>query len=494
MAAFTQQLTPGVSQQQRQTQSPALSELAQQRLKLLPLQVNELTMFLRQRAEANPFLEFEPPVQTESFEELRDAALSEDPYDADGADYLLNGREGYGDDRDPETAAEAAARHDRLILSQTEPLTLYRHLELQVKRLLPPGAKRDLALLVCDALDDDGYLRTPIAELESAWWESCGGRPLLTERADIEAAVRLVQSLDPVGVGARSPEECLLLQVKADPAYDVTRDLRIRLCHALNAILTESPEQMARRLRCTVEEYRAALASLRQLSPYPGRAFAPKENPEQPEIVAVQDETGRWCAICDERLFPLFRVDEASVKRAREGVATPDDRKWITQQTAEARLLVAAYHERNETLRRVAQAVFDHQPAFLAAGGDPAHLRPLLQRDIAREIGYDESIISRTVKDKSVRLATAAKPIPFKAFFTHALPQSAGAEGAVSDQQVKQAIKELIAEENPACPLSDQALTERLAAKGMPLARRTVAKYREGLGIPSTRDRKKRHT
>lgn len=494
MAAFTQQLTSGISQQQRQTQAPALSELAQQRLKFLPLQVNELNMHLRQRAEQNPFLEYEPPVLTESYDEMRDNCLAHDDYDADSSDYLLNGREGFGDDRDPAAQEEASLRHDRLILAQTEPLTLYRHLELQVKRLLPPGPKRDLTLLICDTLDRDGYLRTPIEDLESAWWQYCEGRPTLTDRADIEEAIKLVQTLDPVGVGARSPEECLLLQVKADPSYDVTRALRIRLCHALSHVLTESPEQMARRLRCTPEEYRAALESLRQLSPFPGRAFAPKENPEQPEVVAIQDAEGRWRAICDERLFPLFRVDEAAVQAARARVVKTEDAKWIAQQEADARLLVDAYHERNETLQRVAQAVFDHQPAFLASGGDPAELRPLLQRDIAREIGYDESIISRTIKDKSVRFATAGKPIPLKAFFTHALPTASEDGDALSDQQVKRALKALIETEDAARPLSDQALTDALAVQGILLARRTVAKYREGLGIPSTRDRKKRHT
>jgi RNA polymerase sigma-54 factor len=186
-------------------------------------------------------------------------------------------------------------------------------------------------------------------------------------------------------------------------------------------------------------------------------------------------------------------MDEAALEAAKTHAHQKEDRALISEWEAQARLWTEAYKERNETLRRVAQLVFDRQTDFLDSGGDPATLKPLLQRDIAEAIGYDESTISRAVKEKVVRVANAHKLLPLKAFFTHALPASAdGSATAVSEQQAKSALKALIDAEDRAHPLSDQALMEALAAQHIPLARRTVAKYREQLGIPSTRERRQK--
>lgn len=489
MAGLQQGLVLGAAQQQRQAQEQVLSLQAQQRLKLLPLPVMALRTALRQQAEQNPFLEFEPPAEGLSLEGLSERALAGES-EADSADYLLSGREGYGDQVDFAAREEAARRHDWLLLSQTEPETLYRHLERQVMESLAPGPQRELVLLVCDALDGDGYLRVPMAELEADWWQLCAGRAEVAEAGDLAGAIRFVQGLEPVGVGARSLGECLVLQVRAAAGYDVGRALKLRLCHHLEWVAAEPPERLARLMRCSPAELAAALAYLRTLNPFPGRAFARPENLASPEVVAVQAPDGTWRAVCDERLFPLFRVDEAAVAAAQAAAKDRAERACVAKLEGEARQWVEVYHERNETLRRVAQIAFNRQSDFLASGGEPGRLRPLLQRDVAREMGYDESTISRVIKDKWVRVATNPKPIPLRRFFTHALPVAAAGAGEVSDQQAKEALRQLVAGEDPAHPLSDQALMEALAGQGIPLARRTVAKYREQLGIPSTRDRR----
>lgn len=492
MAELGTSLNLGASLQQRQAQEQVLSLQTQQRLKLLPLPVQSLQMELRQRAEQNPFLEFEPALETESLDAMRERSAG-DEAEAEDPAYLLSGREGFGEQADFVDRVEAARRHEWRLLSQTEPETLYRHLERQVLESLDPGPQRELTLLVCDALDGDGYLRTTSDELLADWWQVCQGRAEVAEQADLPRAIATVQALDPVGVGARSLAECLALQVQAAPGYDTQRALKLRLCHHLNALLNTTPERLAKDLRCTLAELADALAFLKHLNPFPGRAFTPKENLEVPEVVALPMADGTWKATCDERVFPRFRVDEAAIEAAREAAKTREERACVSDLENAARLLVDAYHERNDTLRRVAQVVFNHQRAFLASGGEAGTLKPLLQRDVAQEVGYDESIISRTIKDKAVRVATARKPIPLKAFFTRALP-AAAAEGAesVSEQQAKQLLRELVAAEDPAAPLSDQAIMEAMAARGVPLARRTVAKYRDALGIPSTRERRKR--
>lgn len=486
---FSQTLSTG--QEQRQAQEMHLSLQARQRLELLQLPLIELTTSLRQKAEQNPFLEFEPPLHGESLEAAQEAYLREEQKDSE---YFNSGREGYGDQKDPAAREEAARKHDWQIASLTEPETLYRHLERQVLEQMTPGPERELVLFVCAALDARGYLRESQQALLSAWFSACGGTPVLSRPQDLERAIRTVQTLDPVGVGARSLRECLELQIRADDRYNLLRDLEIRLCQRLESVATQRPEQLAKILRCTPEELRQALADLRKLNPAPGLAYARQEPLGVPEIVAIQRPDGSWKAVCDERNFPLFRVDEASVEEAKAYAKGRDEQKQVADWERQADSWVEAYHERNETLQRVAQLTFDRQGAYLASGGNPATLKPLLQRDIAQAIGYDESIVSRAIKDKSVRVATSRKLLSLSSFFSRALPSSASTEAeSLSDKQVKSVIKALIDAEDPARPLSDEALTKALADQHhLTLARRTVAKYREQLGIPSTRDRKRK--
>ena len=481
MAALGAGLSLGAAPVLRQNQEQTLSLLAQQRFHLLPMPVQRLSSELRQYAEQNPFLEYEPPARETSLEAITEPTLAKND-ETGSLDYFNQSLEGFGDQMDLAAREEAERRHDWLVLSQTEQETLFRHLERQVLQTQAPGAQRELTLLVCDALDSDGYLRASVGELEADWWQACGGDPKLAEAGDVRQAIRTVQQLEPVGVGARSLAECLLLQVQADPMLDERRALRLRLCHHLGEVLTKPLERLARELGCSLDELREALVYLKTLNPFPGRAFMARENPECPEVAACLQPDGRWVAVCDERQFPLFRVDDAAIAEAKAAAKSREERACVAQLEG--------------TLQRVAQAAFDRQGAFLDSGGDFGTLKPLFQREVAAAIGYDESIVSRAIKDKQVRVATSRKPIPLKAFFTRACLGSAGAvtgDGAegVSDQQVKHALRALVSGEPPEQPLSDQALCEALAGQGIQVARRTVAKYREQLGIPSTRERRR---
>ncbi len=489
--SLTLQQSSGLQQQQRQSQELQLSLRAQQRLELLGMQVERLSTALRQRAEQNPFITFEPPIREISIGSYHEDAAADMEQEGNN-DYLFSGFEGFGDQRSPAETAERAARHDFLIASLTEKPTLYQHLEQQVLQQYAPGPLREQMLLICDALDQNGYLRRTPYELLSDWWELHHGRPpALSEEQDILHTIAEVQQLDPPGVGARSLSECLELQVRADTTYSTERTLRLKLCQRLNALLTDSPTQLAKTLQCDPAQLSDALAYIRTLNPFPGRGFAKEPPPEPPEIVAVRHADGHWVAQCNEEDLPLFRMNEEAVASAKAHAKSKDDRECITEYEMQARLWTEAYRERNETLRRVAQLVFDRQPPFLESGGDPATLKPLLQRDIAEVIGYDESTISRAVKEKVVRVSGSQKLLPLKSFFTHALPTSANtATDAISEQQAKSALKALIDAEDRKHPLSDQALMEALAAQHILLARRTVAKYREQLGIPSTRERR----
>ena len=480
-----------IHQQQRQVQRQQLSQQTVQQLQLLQLPLAALTTELRQRAEQNPFITYEPPLIASPMSDL--LTPEENPQESE--DYFCNRFEGYGENRDP----KASDRHEQFLLSLSAPETLYQHLERQVLENYAPGPQRDLLLFLCDAVDTDGYLRhTPHALLQD-WWEAHQGRPALSEEHDIVEAIRELQTLDPAGVGARSLAECLELQVRADPTPSTERLTRIKLCHRLTLLdaPNEAPERtfarLAKLLHCTPEEVAQALAYLRTLNPYPGRAFASEPPPEPPEVRAIRSATGHWIAQCNDESLPIFKLNEVALDDAKSAVVAKDDLAWVNEYEAQARLWTEAYAARNETLRKVAQVIFTHQRDFLDAQGDPATLKPLLQKEVAETLGFDESTVSRAVKEKMVRVIPSGKLLSLKTFFTRALPTAKEGSGELlSEQQAKQALKALIDGEDAANPLSDQTLTEALTQQGFSLKRRTVAKYRESLGIPSTRERRRK--
>ena len=493
--------TAGFQQQARQEQRQHLSLQARQQLRLLKLPLFELSTELRQQAELNPFLEFLPPrmeIASGSLYESNEKDLKE----STNRDYLLNGYEGYGDQKDWSAQADEASRRDFFLTNQVAPITLYRHLETQVLRAYEPGPKRDLILFVCDQLDKEGYLRnddalktpkTPRAILLD-WWEFHHGQPPLSEEKDIIEAIKAVQRLDPVGVGARSIAESFELQIRADERTTSARTLRIQLCQNLSLLNKGAAgvHELCKRLHCTHDELLEAIAYLKTLNRAPGNAFLEERPPEEPEIFAIQSTNGAWIASCNEALLPIFRVNNQAITAVKPLLSKPEETQWIKEKEAEARLWAESYAERNETLRRVAQQVFNRQTDFLNSAGNPAFLKPLLQKEIAEVLDFDESTISRAVTEKVVCLLPSRKKLPLKEFFTRALPTtdvSASGE-AFSDQQAKHALRELIEAEDRTHPLSDQALMELLNQQGFSLKRRTVAKYRESLGILSTRERR----
>ncbi len=474
----------------RQTQRQALSQQTRQYLKLLQLPTLALQTELRQLAEQSPFLTYDLPQHTLSYDTLTEkeriqVAESED------ADYLNAGREGYGDLADPTAQAEAERRYDYRLASVTAQPSLYQHLLAQLPTVtLPHGVSVDLVEFLCGQLDERGYLRLDKEALLTAWAGLHRGIAGLTEEG-LEAAIKTVQQLDPVGIGARSLQECLLLQVQADMRTLPNRALYLRLCRNLAAVEHDSPTQLCRRLQCTAAELHEALHYLRTLNPAPGSAFAPPEPYFVPDILAVRDAEGRWRAVTDTAALPTFRLDEAALASAEALAKERSERSFVAAAKLEAQQILSAFHERNASLQRIAQIIFDRQQAFLEGGCDIAALRPLQQKEVAAAVGYHRSTISRAVKDKMVKIAGKRIPIPLALFFTHAVnAESKTPEAPLSDHKVRAAIKALIADEDKRKPLSDEAIVKQLAAQGMHLARRTVAKYRTQLAIPSTHQRR----
>lgn len=498
-----QKLKQGLQQRQEVT----LSRLAQQRLAFLQQPLVALNQSLRAKAEANPFLIYEPSLPTESLDVTQDRLIREESLDRtdpsastsiydrlnhENLEYFNDNLDSFNESMSEEQRLAATEAHDRKISSYSAPETLTEHLEQQILTQFEPGPQRDLILYLSASLDDRGYLVTPQEEMIEELRAQRGRGSVLSLTKELSTAIGLLQTLDPVGIGARSLEECLALQVKADPTYSDQRALRLKLCNILPRLLVDTPEQLAHRLQCTVEELEDAREYLRTLNPMPGKIFAPSKPIESPEILARQDATGRWIAACDERQLPLFALNTDLILETKGATLSSEERANVNLLESEARLFVDAYENRNKTLCLIAQAIFDRQGEFLSSGANPALLKPLTQRTIARALHFDDSTISRAINGKLVQLPTRAKPLPLKSCFSHSTltRQTSAGESFFSDQQVKAALRALIEKEDPSRPYSDQKLMEKLHARGLKIARRTIAKYREHLGIGSTHERR----
>ena len=436
----------------------ALAPRLQHGLRLLHLPEPEFEQLLRQAAALNPFLDFDDPLFP----------------DAKGlVDHPRAEREG------PWSAA--CAEPLDAIEYLAAPLTLGEHLrqQLRCQRLAP--RERILAMAMVDCLDDDGYLRLPL--LEAA---ACAGvRPPVLPCESL-LALRRVQGLEPRGVGARDLRECLLLQLdeQRDPAgRDAApglHELALRLVREhLPDLAVREADWLSRRLCVSQAALCEAMARVRALDPRPGWRFGAELLPARVPDVIVRWQHGRWQAQLPPSRLTRLRLDEDSVRllsRQHPGPGGSQDAD-LRAQLQEAREWSRQVRQRQGTVLAVAEAIAIRQARFLRFG-TPA-LRPLSLRDIAQDLGMHESTVSRAAHGKC--LDTPVGIFAMRYFFSRPLPTARG--GDCTGAAVRAALRELIASENPAAPLSDGELAQALAAQGLMIARRTVTKYRQQLRI-----------
>lgn len=451
-------LVPGLSQ--RVTLAPRLSAA----LHLLALPATELGPALEAALESNPLLERS---------EQETAAESSTQAEADG-----EGDESWelSDWGDP--PGEAHVREAAPEPPAEEDLHTYILAQLTFERL----SERDqaIALVVVDALDEDGYLRVENVIL----METLDAVDPPIAEAEIEAVIRRIQTLEPSGIAARNAAECLLLQLRdsldESPAVELAKQLLEEYFEQLEQADFEMLVHATGRSR---NELEAALVVIRALDPHPGsRLDSQPVEYVNPELLARRSPRG-WQVELNPAATPRVSVNEtyASWLAARRNDEGGDA---LAAQLEEARWLVRSLAQREETLLKVGRALVSRQSAFLDSG--PEALLPLTLRELADQIGIHESTVSRAVQGKF--LATPRGIFSLRRFFSSALPAN-GPDTAASAGAVQARIQQLIATENPAAPLSDAALAAALAARGIRVARRTIAKYRQAAGLANARER-----
>lgn len=464
----------------------ALTPQLQQAIKLLQLSSVELEIELNLALESNPLLdidesepeeeeveEFVPAEHTLSAKVETSDSSSDEPADStpDFDDIPLN----LGEERRDYRAN--GANDEGMESQDTEITDLRDHLLWQLN--LTPLSPTDLgiATTIVEAINDDGYLEESNAAICSSLADL-----YRVEEDQVEAVRHRIQQFDPLGVGSRSLRECLGVQLaamdEATPGLDKARKL---VDECLEYLARNDRARLSQRLRCDDEELDDLIALVRSLNPKPGSGFSNAA----PEYVApdayAHRINGRWQVSLSPHCQPRLAINEHYANLISH--AQRDDANYLRGQLQEARWLIKSLKTRAETVLKVAQAIVSAQASFLDFG--PEAMRPLVLRDVAEEIEMHESTVSRVTTRKY--LHTPRGTFEFKYFFSSGVSTVDG--GAASSTAIQAMIRKLIGEEKTARPMSDQALAVELNRRGISVARRTVAKYREALNIPSSNDR-----
>jgi RNA polymerase sigma-54 factor len=482
----------------RQSQSLVMTPQLQQAIKLLAASNLEIESFIAEALEANPLLDTGGP--SDPGEPERGEIVAVLPEDAP-ADQLIALGGGEGDapldlasvDRDWDTgdgearnardaewgAAAGSGGGDFDDMPDWEQLraadiTLSEHLEGQIGALASDPQTAFIARHIIGMLDEAGYLTTPLDEVAD---------DLGVDLFDAKAALRLVQSLDPSGVGARNLAECIAIQAREADRYD---PCMAALIANLDLVARGEVERLKRLCKVDDEDFADMLRELRSYNPRPGLAFmSSATSTVVPDILLSDNGKGGWDIALNEDTLPKLIVNRGYFLELNAGATNKESQGWLKEKLADAHWLIRALDQRQKTILKTAAEIVRQQDGFFRRG--VAELRPLTLREVAEKIEMHESTVSRVTSNKY--LACARGTFELKYFFTSGVA-SADGEGA-SSAAIKARIKALIDAETAKNILSDQQLAEMLQKEGFDLARRTVAKYREAIGLGSSAERRR---
>jgi RNA polymerase sigma-54 factor len=463
----------------RLSQHLTLTPQLQQSIRLLQLSTVELNQEIERMLADNPILEREdiegdaqaaltlPRDATQSAGDAATQAAQEEPAER-REDWLA-------EIAAPASRADDDEEGDRTFNAPDTP-TLREHLNQQLTLTGIGERDRALVALLIDVLDDDGYLTQPLEEIAALF-----SADAQVDLEELGIALRHLQNLEPAGVGARSPAECLLLQLRAldeHPACALAREIAGK---HLELLAARDYARLRSLTGAQETQLRAAQKLIQSLNPHPGSAFARVETRYMIPDVIVRKARNVWRASLNPDAMPRLRINRLYADLAggaRNGNAA------LASQLQEARWLIKNVQQRFDTILRVSQAIVDRQRHFFEHG--EVAMRPMVLREIAETLGLHESTISRVTTQKF--MATPRGTYELKYFFSSQLATDAG--GATSSTAIRALIKQLVGAEDARAPLSDARIAQILGEQGIVVARRTIAKYREALQIPPVNQRK----
>jgi RNA polymerase sigma-54 factor len=470
----------------QQTQSLALHQILspqlQQSLLILQTPLLELRNLVQQEMETNPVLE-ELPEEPRTDERGETEPSADDNFDnefqklasldEEWRDYMAQSAS-YSSDG---SRSSREAQEKRQFLFDSIPVqdTLQQNLIGQLNQSVLSGSDRKAAELVIGNMDDNGFLQSTPEEMALN-----SGIP----REDFEKMLALIQSFYPPGVGARDLRECLLIQLQRQEK-DNTLEYKIVSEHMEDLGRRRFPE-IARRMGVSVEDVQKAANNIARLNPRPGQVFAAApQNYVLPDVI-VEKVDGEYQITLNNEQIPHLRISNLYKDIIASGNNQSGEVKdYIRDKIRSGKFLIRSIHQRQQTIFNIAQQIVSRQRDFLEHG--PSHLKPMIMREVADAVGVHETTVSRAVSGKY--MATPQGVFEMKYFFTSGYQTATGE--SLSNISVKQAILDLVKHENGSAPLSDHEMVEILGERGIPIARRTVAKYRDELNILPSHMRRK---
>ena len=474
---------------QQLTMTPQL----QQAIKLLQMSTLDLQQEIQQTLDSNMMLEVseEENLQQDGTEPIepsnvRESEFSEIPNLDEKSDIPteLPGDTSWEDIFDsiqPYTASSHDDEGDDYMFQRAPSQTLHDHLQWQLEMSI--FSERDYATgtAIVDSVNDDGYLTATIEEIHQSLLEQIEDLDI----DEVRAVLHRVQNFDPPGMAALDLADCLGLQLRQMPEDTPGRGKALELVHGhLDFLAKHDLAKLKRALELEDEELNQVIQLVRSLEPKPGRLIESQDYQYIIPDVLVTRSGKKWVVVLNPEIAPKLRVNpyySNMIKRADNSA----DNTTMKNHLQEARWFIKSLQSRNETLLKVARSIVDHQTEFLELGEKA--MKPLVLRDVAEEVGMHESTISRVTTQKYMHTPNGI--FEFKYFFSSHVSTDSG--GECSATAIKALLKEIIEQEDASKPLSDHALSAMLKVKGINVARRTVAKYREALSIASSNERKR---
>jgi len=475
---------PGFNQsfQQRQTQQLVLAPQMRQSLKILQVAALDLRATIQEELQSNPALEELPMEGVSPDKETTASANSDAPASNNDGEAM-----DFSKDKDLEilgklnddwrdhlsdtggvrqTSPEEDERRQHFFESLTSETSLSEHLMQQAEMADCEPDVREAVRYLVGSLDDRGFLTSSLSDIALM-----SGQPLPT----VQAGAKLLKSFDPPGIGAESLADCLLLQL-AQKGREKSVAARIIRDHFELLVRRRIPD-IARKLGLQPDIIQEAIEEIGTLDPAPGRKFADDSNRVVVPDVTVEEDNGEWKIILNGDYIPRLRLSNTYKELIAKGTLAKQERDYLREKLRSGKFIINAIEQRQRTIERITREIIKHQGEFFAEG--VSKLKPLTMTQIADIIGVHETTVSRALANKYIK--TPHGVFEMKYFFTSGYQSDAGE--SVANTSVKEMIADIIAGEDPGKPLSDQEIVGLLEAKGLKIARRTVAKYREELGL-----------
>ena len=472
-----------LSQKALQRMMQKLSPQQIQMIKLLELPALQLEQRIKKEIEENPVLDEEMETKSDDDEGPGRGDISIDDYIHDDVPAYKSYINNYSKEDSISRPLYVADR-----------LTFHEYLDEQLGYKELTDRERALAEYLIGSLDDDGYLRR---ELENIADDIAFNTGIETDEIELERVLKVIQELEPVGIGARNLQECLLLQIQSindpTPSQELARTI---LTHHFEEFTKKHYEKMKSRLGVSLDDFRDAIEEITCLTPRPGNVYAEGGSVDTPTVTPdflLDYQNGEFDLQLSRSNVPEMKISrrylemvrDLAAKKERQSDEEKETVQFVKHKIESAKWFISAIKQRHNTLMQTMQAILEYQKEYFV-DGDPTRLRPMILKDIADRTGLDVSTISRVVNSKYIQ--THFGIFSLKTLFSEAMQTESGEE--VSSHEIKQILSDCIENEDKRKPLTDETLMEILNDKGYRIARRTVAKYREMLNIPVARLRK----